>query len=608
MKNSKAAYIVQKARRTVEISDYEIINMTKYINIVVEYIKNVAKQKNIDNKEELKEFILDKLYEEMEEYCTISNIKGRFFQLEASKRIIEDKSIIESVYSTIKDDERYTEGYSGEKTIIYNFNFRNNCRHLIGENLGAIRAVDALINPEERKLIESYSRSNEFDKRRMEKTLGSKVDIEKLKMISEILKGSIQERIYNQINDCIQFQEEELKEELIKVMQFLYSKFQEYGFLERYKKDNDRNMAKAGLKNYTYEISTGKHSKEEIGIEELFSREFLETQDIEDIIILCTFWQNRYSKEKMQIGEAIFAIDTLDLWDKILDGDKTEISDEEIEGVYNKTKCVKELCSSLFINLRGKHRDTLREDSEKGFQVIDDTAEIDKIVSQESKNYRQIFNGILFTSSNDLYDDIMGYKPILNHVENIYQIRNSMLGCKIRLLLNSKKCKNWGVIQEEKNDNDPYILIGIDYEGFNMPIRLHIKKEFLIEILRDYNKETKVPIYEGDRDFIINSELIPTNILMPLQKRQKNAVKEEFSNIQEESDRTKFIKHLRFLANHDKYPEHLKVETHTSKGIKKVRLPRRYIDLVTGEIFEKENGEYVITLDGRGEDDYNGGR
>ena len=50
------------------------------------------------------------------------------------------------------------------------------------------------------------------------------------------------------------------------------------------------------------------------------------------------------------------------------------------------------------------------------------------------------------------------------------------------------------------------------------------------------------------------------------------------------------------------------VETHKSKDKKKTRPPRKYIDLDTGKIFEKVNGEYVEILEGRGEDDGINGR
>ena len=48
-----------------------------------------------------------------------------------------------------------------------------------------------------------------------------------------------------------------------------------------------------------------------------------------------------------------------------------------------------------------------------------------------------------------------------------------------------------------------------------MPVRLHIKKEFLIDILEAYNGKAILPIYEGKKDLDINGEVRPTNIGMP---------------------------------------------------------------------------------------------
>lgn len=260
-------------------------------------------------------------------------------------------------------------------------------------------------------------------------------------------------------------------------------------------------------------------------------------------------------------------------------------------------------------NLKEKNKKRSEEDLERGYKVVSGGNEINKIIEQEGENYKRIFDKQMPGYKNDLYEDIEIYKTLLNHVENIYLIRNSILGCKIRSLFDSKKCKNWGIIidefkniQKTKNDDSKYVLVGIDQEGLNMPIRLHIKRELLKEFIKSYNGEEKIPVYEGSNDFIINNMLIPTNILMPIQNKQKKWINNKYKDASTaKAYNLKIIEHIRFLKDSSKYPDHLKKEIHTNRGIKLVRPPRKYIDLNTGEVFNKENGEY-IKLDSEGKD------
>lgn len=138
------------------------------------------------------------------------------------------------------------------------------------------------------------------------------------------------------------------------------------------------------------------------------------------------------------------------------------------------------------------------------------------------------------------------------------------------------------------------VLIGIDYEGFNMPLRLHIPKNDIVEYLETNNQDTIIPIYEGNRDFTVYNTPITTQILMPFTREQKAEIRE--IDKEKRPQVCNFIEHLLFLTNQDKYPEHLKVER-VIKGKKmRARPNRKYINLATGDLLEKdEKGNMFIT-------------
>lgn len=597
MQNKKIERIVKRAKKQNKISSQEIRYIKEDLKMAIKKIKIIIKQNPNITQEELRQRMLESIFNEMEEHCKIAHFRGMYFQIEAAKKIVEDKSIIDREIDFIKLIKN-----SNDKDPIYGENLNVSCRTLICQVMKEIERRDKEISPKVRKLIEEYNNSDDKNKRKIEIQIKDKKLIKDLKNLASEFTGTEVDRIYTTIKNSLPYFEEKLKNMQIQTMQFIGRKLDENGLLERYKENNDKTMSLWGIKEYTYEISTKKYKKDDVGIKEVFSEEFLKTQDAEDAMMLSLFWQNRYAKETESMGNAIFTIDTLNLWGKIIDGKQDiQITDEEIKAIINKTICLREISSSYMNNLKGKSKKTTQEDLDRGYKRVDGSDDIEKIVKQEGENYKIIFDKQLPTSDNDLDRDLEIYKILINQNENIYMIRNALLGCKIRSLFDSKKCRNWGIIPEEfkeyeddQNHKSKYVLIGIDQEGFNMPIRLHIKKDLLIDFIKTYNGNSKIPIYEGDKDFIIYQSLIKTNLLMPMQKTHKKLINQKYKEaLEKRTSISDMIEHLRFLKDSDKYPEHLKKEIITPSGIKRVRPPRRYMDLCTGDIFEKSNNEYV---------------
>lgn len=597
MQNRKIERIVKRAKKQNKISNQEINYIRSDLKVAIKRIRNIIKENPKITPEELRQEVLYDIFLEVEEHCKISHFKGMYYQLEAAKKIVTNKDIIDKEWDFI-DITRD----SNDQQPIYGGNLKISCRTLIHQVIKEIDRRNKEMSPEVKKVIEEYNNSDAKNKKKIEQQFKDKKVIEDFRDLASEYMGSEKDRVYTTIKNSLDYFEEQLKNMQIQTMEFIGEKLDENGLLERYKENSDNNMVKCGMKGYTYDVSTQKHKKDEIGIKEVFSREFLETQDAEEVMLLSLFWQNRYAKETESIGNAIFTIDTLNLWGEIVKGkEDIKITDDQISAVVNKMICLREIVSSHMNNLKGKSKKTTKEDLDRGYKKVDGTEEIKNIVKQEGKNYKAIYDEHLPSSSNNLERDIELYNILLNQNENIYMIRNALLGCKVRSLFDSKKCKNWGIIPEEfkqyendENVKSKYVLIGIDQEGFNMPIRLHIKKSLLIDFIKSYNGDTKIPIYEGDRDFIIHHSLIKANVLMPMQKAQKTIINKKYKESSEKRMyNSDMIEHLRFLKDSDKYPEHLKIEIITPTGKKKVRPSRKYMDLSTGDIFEKINNEYV---------------
>ena len=91
----------------------------------------------------------------------------------------------------------------------------------------------------------------------------------------------------------------------------------------------------------------------------------------------------------------------------------------------------------------------------------------------------------------------------------------------------------------------------MDAEGFNLPIRLHVKKDKFLSMLQLNNGNSLIREYKGASDF----ERIPANLLLPITREywQKILELEKSAKTQREKN---IYSHLRYIMKHKKYPAH----------------------------------------------------
>ena len=311
MQNNHIARIVERAKIEKEVNEYEIAYRREYIDIVIKYLRKVIKENPGVTKEKLRIKILNDMYDELKEYCDIANVRGRYFQIEAARKIINNKDLVSKEYEIALINENKSSG-------IYTAKLEQACKELILQTLENIKNTEKEIEPDLLEIVNEYNNSDNKEKRKIEQRFKNKASLFKFKRLARSFNGTYPDRIYAKITDDIVDYEKQLKSLQIEVMELMAKKFNSYDLLQKYKRNNDGKMLNNGLSEYTYDLSTKQYNKDGIGIKELFSKEFLETQDLEDVMTLSLFWQNRYSKECKSIGEAVFSIDTLNLWDKII--------------------------------------------------------------------------------------------------------------------------------------------------------------------------------------------------------------------------------------------------------------------------------------------------
>ena len=586
MKNSKITRIVNKYKKEKKYDLVELKNLNTAINTFAKYVRDNYKDLSDD---EIRNELLNEICQINLEYTSLANPKGLYYQLIASRQVKKDKKFIQNAYEEIKD-----EPIEGE--IRYGWDLEDNKKKIVKEYYGAIKKTME-DNKKEMEKIAKAKDNPSYRKQYLKQN--SHITPEILKEIIEGYTGSYPDMIYNNINKITPTLERELKEHYIKNLEYLGKFFNKFGLLERYNKRHSQKMFEMGCKDLNFEDSTGKYDIDNIGVQELFKRETLEKIDVDSLMILNLFYQNRFAKEISTLGEAFFTIDTMNLWDKVKSGERIELNQKNLNSMKNKANCIDTILLEIFEMLEGRIKEFSDEEMQEGYKQIDIQDDVAKVSKQEKENYYKIFEPRLEESDNDLEYDLNLYKTIINVRENIYTLREMSFSSLIYFLSQEKTSKNFGIIKEEYIDGkykdttkDFYVLVSIDYEGLNMPLRLHINRNNLIDALKLHQKNSLIQVYEGAEDFVKNRDMITTNILMPIPKRHKKTINELY---QKTEGKDKFISHLRFLKDKgtDKFPKHLMKKVKKGKEEKYIRKPKHYLNLETGEEFYMEDSKLL---------------
>ena len=297
------------------------------------------------------------------------------------------------------------------------------------------------------------------------------------------------------LENFINISNKDLKSKYIQLLNNSFRFLNRYDFIESYVQRNNLNMQRVQLEGLKIE------DRDEISEE--FENENLEKKSIEELLLLNVFYQNRLTKEKRKIYDAIFYIEELDLWNNT--ESLENVDDEALKELILKKGIIDK------INARYKRRS--------------DAAQHIETIKRNIKDYETYFGKRLPHSKNDLADDCMQTLYWNLHSRKIYDTKLDIT-YKVFESLMSKTKINWGYIpyEQRREENKEFLLLGIDYPGYNMPMTVHMKKETLIAFLSGMQAST-IPVYTGHEDIFIGRNIVPTNILYKLPESKKEFVK-----------------------------------------------------------------------------------
>ena len=503
----------------------------------------------------------------------------------------------------IREEERKgTKIYSDEKQKVYTSNRLNLSRLLMLEAIKEIRDGKATYSDEERKQIENFFKQPKKYQSKHKNTLDKegKLILQELK---DLFDGDELEKCSNLLRKYEPALEKSLKESYIYSITTLGNRFKQFGLLDAYCKRQDRLFERMGIKSLSYPLK--KEHDESMGVEDLFNEENLKKLSLDKLSMINAFWVNRFTKEIETMNKAFFITKKLGLLEKIKEAVpegnmgyfRVEIDEDDLKSLYTKMNFLHETVNVIFKEFgKGKYETVEEELKNNGERRIVRKIQADEILNDLQQDigeeYHSYFSQMQPDVKNEFLSDMEDYRIMENARRNTYRAKDMNIIAILSNLHEGNFSSNWGIIPEKNPKNAKMILLAVDLEGLNMPIRLHVEKSLVQDFLKGYQNNTLFPVYQGNKDFEFEGTFISTSILMPLCKKQKDAIEEMMQKPNQ--SRKNLIEHIAFLVD-GTYPEHLKVEK-ISKKKGKVKIskkipPRVYIDLSTGEEFVENKGE-----------------
>ncbi len=566
---------------------YSISNLREGLNFYIPIIQAFIKKYEITDTAELKdtlEIFVDEIFDTCSKY---SYVDSSIYELQAINSILRDIGFITQNYPLLKDKPNthtvYTSNLERSKKLaLINAIDEVSIIEATAEKIGFTPGMNPKdidiegVSPEDAKLFLS---------------LASKI------LSKKTINDKIIEMLKNQKKGC----EDRIKESQISFLEALHRYFRGFGLLESYLAKYQNECISSGTSSLKYDFSTLQFDKDSVGLDDAFCEDYLKSLNAEELCFLSAFWCNRFAKEATRMDKAFSAINSLDLWQDIIDG-KTQFSPSEssLVSALQKYTFLSDLLGESFL-LHQKY--VFTKEVEQGSNFSDSlsrdyTSFYRQVNKQIGEAYASYFSKELHSDNNFLMDSIFS-APFTNLRTFAYYKKDTTLVPIVKGLLANPHLKNWGIIRNEFLDNGvfvdsvaqgPKVLLGFDVEGFNRPFRFHMKKDDLMDILKCQGNGYTFPEYQGSQDFIVNNRLLKSSIIMPIPKRHRPIIREGTKN----GPNKDLWEHLYFLTN-GKFPPHLMQETPSTSNGKPIlsRQPVIYTDLRTGKRYTKKQNNYV---------------
>lgn len=450
--------------------------------------------------------------------------------------------------------------------------------------------------------------------------------------------------------------EEHLKENHIKIIKKVGERLEQFGELSKDNENNNKLMNRYNFEGLEYPMESD-NKEETLGIKDIFKKETLENLSLLQISSIETFWVNRYAKILESLSNALMIADQFDLFEKLKNGEKITISEDEIRYVFQKQNILYGISRDIADSISSKASQGISEENEQGtigkkntdknqetigkmneeneqetisekdtdekqemrektqnnkksIVTVDADEIFNEIYKKMGSRYHEHFSEMNPNYENDLEKDFENSYDYNSAKCITYQMKDFSMAAIIYNIVNAERKINWGVV--ENTITNKKVVLSVDVPELNMPLRLHIEKEKLIQFFNEFQGNAIIPKYDGANDFELEGKTLPTNVLMLLGKKQKEFIKKELKEDEDiKSGKLKmypritkeinFLEHINYLGNVEEYPKHLgrpfvkKVKGKKITGYKQKQY--EYIDLETNKQYKKDENKKFVEIE-----------
>lgn len=456
------------------------------------------------------------------------------------------------------------------------------------------------------------------------------LDEKKLPPKSPILKYKKLYSIKEFTTAATQLKETYLRDELKASIMTTFLQLDNLGEITDNLDIHNNRMQKVALPGLQYFSEEATDEQKYPKVNQLLTPENLDKLDIDTLLRLNSFYNNRFAKSLDNYLKALFVLENTQSTHFILEGktlsanslpkDVLDILLLKYETLIIPTKSFyidsqNELDANIFNNTKPSSKITYTE-LENGKQQIEfslnDFAK--NLKKSWKKEYENYFNKRLPNTDNNLYRDILFIGQLYNPIFLSYQFKNMALKAEYAYMFyvaekEKSKSLNYGIVLD--NNSKGHIILLASDGGLNFPNRLHTNKRSFTDFILSYTGQPLVRIYEGFDDFFVGNLYITTQLLLPIAKQHQKYLKDlqtgklknkEDSVSQINNSNQRFIEHMAFCMDSTKFMESHKIVTTSvdKKGnpIQIKEQPVRYMDLTTGTIYSLNKEGKLIDRNG----------
>lgn len=173
-------------------------------------------------------------------------------------------------------------------------------------------------------------------------------------------------------------------------------------------------------------------------------------------------------------------------------------------------------------------------------------------IQRKLNKYRNVYEGYFRNMGFNFRNDLNAVMTDSELVDEMYKLKDFSVKSLLYTAITdrNKNIINWGVALNDDNNNSKFILLAFDIKSLNMPVFVHVKKDELIEFLKELTGDSKIQVYEGSGDMnnCYAGQRMSTQILYPVSKTEKKRM----LKLSGHGANTRFFKHIKWMQEPNK--------------------------------------------------------